>query len=54
MMASHYAISDAAWVRTQPQLKFKPGDMGRISADDRLFINAVIWITRTGAAWRRE
>ena len=51
-MERRYEIDDAAWIRIAPLLKGKPSDAGRSSADNRLFINAVIWITRSGAAWR--
>ncbi|WP_374756007.1 IS5 family transposase [Fibrisoma montanum] len=36
----------------EPLLKGKPGDVGRSRADNRLFINAVIGLARSGAAWR--
>jgi putative transposase len=49
MMARRYELNDADWVRIAPLLKGKPGDVGRSSADKRLFINAVIWIARSGA-----
>ena len=51
-MSRRYEISDVDWVRIEPLLKGKPGDVGRSSTDNRLFINAVIWIVRSGAAWR--
>ena len=51
-MARRYEVSDADWVRIEPLLKGKAGDVGRSGEDNRLFINAVIWIARSGAAWR--
>jgi transposase len=51
-MSRRYEISEQDWVRIAPLLKGKPGDVGRSGVDNRLFINAVIWIARSGAAWR--
>ena len=47
-----YEISDLDWARIQPLLKGKPGDVGRSGNDNRLFVNAVVWMARSGAAWR--
>ena len=41
-------ISDADWARVQPLLPARPGP----AALDRLFLNAVLWIGKTGAPWR--
>lgn len=51
-MIRRYEISDADWGRIEPLLKGKPGDVGRSGNDNRLFINAVVWMARSGAAWR--
>ncbi len=45
-------ISDDAWSLIAPHLPGKAGDWGGIAKDNRQFINAVIWIFRTGAPWR--
>ncbi len=45
-------LSDAQWARIAPLLPGKPGDPGRSGADNRLFLEAVLWIVRTGAPWR--
>ena len=45
-------ISDRSWSLIAPHLPGKEGDWGGIAKDNRLFINAVIWIFRTGAPWR--
>ena len=47
-----YEISDLDWTRIQLLLKGKAGDVGRSGNDNRLFINAVVWMARSGAAWR--
>jgi len=45
-------LSDAQWARIAPLLPGKPGDPGRSGADNRLFLEAVLWMARTGAPWR--
>lgn len=47
-----YEISDEDWQRIEPLLPGKAGDPGRTAEDNRRFINAVLWIARSGAAWR--
>ena len=47
-----YEITDQQWERIAPLLPGKAGDVGRSAIDNRLFINAVIWIARSGAPWR--
>lgn len=46
-----YAISDERWHRLAPLLPGKASDPGRTARDNRLFIDAVLWIARTGAPW---
>ena len=45
-------LSDAQWERIAPLLPGKPGDPGRSGADNRRFVEAVLWLVRTGAPWR--
>ena len=45
-------ISDAAWALLEPHLPGQSGQWGGVAKDNRLFINAVFWILRTGAPWR--
>ncbi|MFC7666489.1 IS5 family transposase [Hymenobacter humi] len=47
-----YELKDADWARLAPLLPGKAGDAGRSAADNRLFLNAVLWIARSGAPWR--
>jgi transposase len=42
-------ITDELWETLVPLL---PAPKGRHGRNDRLFIEAVCWILRTGAAWR--
>jgi transposase len=45
-------LSDEQWERIAPLVPGKPGDPGRSGADNRLFLEAVLWMARTGAPWR--
>jgi transposase len=45
-------ISDKVWGLLEPLLPGRSGMWGGIATDNRQFINAVIWILRTGAPWR--
>ena len=45
-------LSEAAWEKLSPQLAGKSGDVGRTAADNRLFLNAVLWVMRHGGTWR--
>ena len=46
------ALSDAMWERVAPHLPGKSGDPGRSAADNRLFVEAILWMVRAGAPWR--
>ena len=46
------ALSEAMWVRVAPLLPGKDGDPGRSARDNRLFMEAVLWMARVGAPWR--
>jgi len=45
-------LRNEQWERIAPMLPGKAGDRGRTGADNRLFVEAVLWIARTGAPWR--
>jgi transposase len=45
-------LRDDQWDRITHLLPGKPGDRGRTAADNRLFVEAVLWIARSGAPWR--
>ena len=45
-------ISEKTWGLLEPHLPGSSGSVGRPASDNRLFINAVFWIIRTGAPWR--
>lgn len=47
-----YEVTDEHWTLMEPLLPGREGDPGAHGADNRLFVNAVIWIARTGAPWR--
>jgi transposase len=46
------ALTEAQWLRIQPLVPGKEGDKGRHGEDNRLFVDAVLWLVRAGAPWR--
>ena len=45
-------LSDDQWAKIKDKTPGKNGDPGRSGEDNRLFVEAVLWIARTGAPWR--
>lgn len=45
-------LSDELWAAVAPLLPGKAGDPGCSGRDNRLFLEAVFWIARTGSPWR--
>jgi transposase len=51
-MRPRHAISDADWERIKGLLPGQPGRHGGVAADNRLFVDAVLYVARTGIPWR--
>src|SRR5262249_42462672 len=51
-MRHRHAISDEHWARIENLLPGKPGDPGVTAKDNRRFVDAVLWIAKTGAPMR--
>lgn len=47
-----HEITDEQWEKIADLVPGKASDPGRTAVDNRLFVNAVLWIARTGAPWR--
>jgi putative transposase len=45
-------LTNAQWRRIEHLVPGKEGDKGRHGEDNRLFVDAVLWIARAGAPWR--
>ena len=50
-MAERFVIEDRQWDRMAPLLPGKSSDRG-VTANNRLFLEAVFWRVRTGTPWR--
>jgi len=50
-MPSRYELSDLQWDRIKDFLPGRKEPVGRTAVDNRLFVNAVLWILRSGARW---
>lgn len=50
-MVKRYELTDAQWERIGELLPGKASDPGRTAEDNRRFVNAVLWVLRSGAHW---
>jgi transposase len=46
-----FELTDEQYQRIEHLLPGKPTDPGATARDNRLFIDAILWIARTGAPW---
>ena len=51
-MLRRHAISDEHWERIKDFLPGQEGDPGVTAEDNRLFVDAILWIGKTGSPWR--
>jgi putative transposase len=51
MGIKRYEVSHAQWDRIELLLPGKVTDPGRTGLDNRLFVNGVLWVLRSGARW---
>lgn len=51
-MRHRHAISVGDWDRIKDLLPGRPGQSGWLAEDNRRFMDAVLWIAKTGAPWR--
>jgi len=51
-MLPRHAISDADWDRIKHLLPGQSGQHGGVAKDNRLFIDAVLYVARTGIPWQ--
>ena len=47
-----FSLTDAQWAKMGPLCHGKSSAPGRTGGDPRLFVEAVLWIARTGSPWR--
>jgi transposase len=52
MDTERLVIADEVWDKVSPHLPGKATDCGVTAADNRLFLEAVLWRVRTGSPWR--
>ena len=45
-------LSEAAWERMAPLIIGRPDQKGSTGRDNRMFVEGVLWIVRTGSPWR--
>lgn len=47
-----FRLTDRQWLAIEPHLPGKAGDPGATARDNRLFVEAVLWMVQTGSPWR--
>jgi len=47
-----FILRDDQWARLEPLCPGKKSDRGVTAKDNRLFLEAVLWVARTGCPWR--
>lgn len=52
MTLRRYELTDEQWAKIEMLLPGRKGTVGSPAKDNRRFINAVMWIARSGAPWR--
>ena len=45
-------LTDRQWSLIEPHCLGKKSDPGRSGTDNRMFVEGVLWIARTGSPWR--
>ena len=51
-MMDRLVLSDATWERMAPLIIGRPDQKGSTGGDNRMFVEGVLWIVRTGSPWR--
>jgi putative transposase len=51
-MSKRHALTDEQWERIKELLPGKRRDSGRTASDNRLFVDAVLFVAKTGIPWR--
>lgn len=51
-MRRRHELSDEQWEAIRDLLPGKAGDPGRTACDNRLFVNGVLFVAKTGISWQ--
>jgi transposase len=51
MGISRYELSEMQWEKIKDILPGRVESVGRTAADNRIFVNGVLWVLRSGAHW---
>ena len=52
VILSRRALTDRQWAIIEPLVPGQEGDRGRTGADNRLFLDAILWLARGASPWR--